>query len=379
MRIGRSRRTTRLLAGVAGLGVAVGAVIIAHPVGASTTVPTQLALSGIVTGKSPIGGSVVGIHPGDSVDLKAAPAGLSTQGLNNLGIPLGDLLGSIVGTLAGYQVVLHLPASFPGGKREVKLGACGGKDDLKVSFPNNGTYNFTWSAYSVTVLPLLGCSLNQLTLDGNQLKKAGIALNASNQWMGKIVVATDPPNGGLSVQIPSVGADPNVGGAQLPHVGLPGATLPTVPVSLPSASLGVPTPKPSSSTPPPGNVSVPGGLNYTPPGGMVQDSVVPKGYGGDDGAGHLPNSDLGGVLLNGLNGGSGVVPGPLGSLPNGNAPGAGSGKSAAAQRDGHPIDLAANKAPAGQMPVLLAILAIIALSLVTATYARLYLMRRHVS
>src|SRR2546423_7458638 len=295
MRIGRSRRSTRLLAGVAGLGVAVGAVIIAHPVGASTTVPTQLALSGMVTGKSPVGGSVVGIHPGDAVDLKAAPAGLSTQGLNNLGIPLGDLLGSIVGDLVGYQVVLHLPATFPGGKREVKLGPCGGKSDLKVSFPNKGTYSFTWSAYSVTVLPLLGCTLNKLTLDGNQLKKAGIALNASNQWVGKIVVATDPPNGGLSVQLPSVGADPSVGGAPLPHVGLPGVNAPTIPVSPPSASLGLPTPKPGSSTPPPGNVSVPGGLNYTPPGGMIQDSVVPKGYGGDDG--HLPDSDLGGGLL----------------------------------------------------------------------------------
>jgi hypothetical protein len=37
----------------------------------------------------------------------------------------------------------------------------------------------------------------------------------------------------------------------------------------------------------------------------------------------------------------------------------------------------ANKAPAAQMPVLLAIIAIIALSLVTATYARLFLLRRN--
>ena len=38
---------------------------------------------------------------------------------------------------------------------------------------------------------------------------------------------------------------------------------------------------------------------------------------------------------------------------------------------------ASNKAPAAQMPVLLAIIAIIALSLVTATYARLFLLRRN--
>ena len=41
------------------------------------------------------------------------------------------------------------------------------------------------------------------------------------------------------------------------------------------------------------------------------------------------------------------------------------------------VDLAANKAPAAQMPVILAIIAIIALSLVTATYARLFLLRRN--
>jgi hypothetical protein len=40
-----------------------------------------------------------------------------------------------------------------------------------------------------------------------------------------------------------------------------------------------------------------------------------------------------------------------------------------------PIDLAGIKAPAG-LPALLAIIAIVALSLVTAMYARLYLMRR---
>jgi hypothetical protein len=42
------------------------------------------------------------------------------------------------------------------------------------------------------------------------------------------------------------------------------------------------------------------------------------------------------------------------------------------------LDLASNKAPAAQLPVLLAIIAIIALTLVTATYARLYLLRRNV-
>jgi len=101
---------------------------------------------------------------------------------------------------------------------------------------------------------------------------------------------------------------------------------------------------------------------------------VPKGYGPNDGGGHDPDAALNTVLLNGLSGGTGAVPNNL----SGAVPGSGgsAGAPPAPTRGGQPIDLAANRAPAGQMPVLLAILAIIALSLVTATYARMYLMRR---
>jgi len=104
---------------------------------------------------------------------------------------------------------------------------------------------------------------------------------------------------------------------------------------------------------------------------------MPKGYGCCD-TGHVPDGTLDSVLLNGLSGGTGAIPNDLGGLP-GAGPVAKSGATPAPTRGGQPIDLASNKAPAGQMPVLLAILAIIALSLVTATYARLYLMRRHVA
>src|SRR6266702_2528853 len=222
MRIGRPPRATRWLAAAVGIGVAVAVVIIARPAGASTTVNAQLAFSGVVTQTSPTGGSVVGIHPGDSVDFK--PATVPTEGLDALGFSLGDILGNVLNLATGYQVVMHLPSTFPGGKRDVKLGACGGKSDLKVAFPTAGTYNFTWSAYSVNLL----CLTSPITLDGNAAKDAGIALNASNQWVGKVVAATDPPAGGISVQLPAVSASPEAGGVQLPPVGEPGATLPTI-------------------------------------------------------------------------------------------------------------------------------------------------------
>jgi hypothetical protein len=293
MRVGRLGRRTRWLAGIAGFGVAAGAVAVAQPADASTTVAAELALTGIVTGTSPIGGSSVGIHPGDSVDLTAGSAGLSTQGLNNLGIPVGDVVGSVAGRLVGYQVVVHLPATFPGGVRDVTLGPCGGRSDLKVGFPDPGTYNFTWSAYSVTAPPLLGCRVDALTVDGNQLSQAGIALNAGNQWVGKIIVATNPP------------------------------------------------------------------------GGTGEAGVMPNGC-CDEVSGHNPDAGPDSVLLNGLGGGTGAVP---------HIGGAGADATPVPTRGGQPADLAA-RTPAAGVPVVLAILAIVVLSLVTATYARLYLTRR---
>ena len=361
MRIGRPPRATRWLAAAIGLGVAVTVVIIARPAGASTTVKAQLAFSGVVTQTSPTGGSVVGIHPGDSVDFK--PATVPTGGLDALGFSLGDILGNVLNLATGYQVVMHLPSTFPGGKRDVKLGACGGKSDLKVAFPTAGTYNFTWSAYSVTVLPLLGCQLNSIKLDGNAAKDAGIALNASNQWVGKVVAATDPPAGGISLQIPAVSASPKVGAVQLPPVGEPGATLPTI---TPPGGGSASSPTPAPSEPSGGSGTR---IDYQQPGQSVEDRVVPHGYGGD-GRAPAVNQALIGDLANGSGGQNGA---------SGQALAGPAAKGNPATTVGRPINLAANKAPAGQMPVLLSILAIIALSLVTATYARLYLLRRNVA
>lgn len=357
MQTGRSG-IARRVAGTVGLGVAVSAVLIAGPADASTTVTAQLALSGVVTASSPAGGSTVGIHPGDSVDLK--PASVPTQGLNTHGLPLGDVLGGVLGGTTGYQVVVHLPATFPGGGRDVKLGACSGQKHLTVAFPKTGTYSFTWTAFAVNLLCLVPGE--GIRLDGNAAKQHGIALNAQSQWIGKIVVATAPPPGGLSVQLPGVNAAPKVGAVQLPKVGVPGVTVPTVPARLPTAGLGVPGA--ASSRPAPGSPSP--GIDYAPPGQSIEDQVVPKGYGPDIG-GHGPHA-LDSVLMNGLSGNGNVTSGGLGAADTD------AGKPVPLH-SARPIDLAGNKAPA-ELPVLLGIIATIALSLVTAMYARLYLMRR---
>src|SRR5437899_5616016 len=104
----------RWIAGALGVGIAVAtAVALAPSSSASTTVNAQLSLTGVATQGNILGGTQIGVHPGDTVVFKAAP--VPTAGLDNIPA-LGPLLNNLVTSLLGtqYQVVLHLPASFPG-------------------------------------------------------------------------------------------------------------------------------------------------------------------------------------------------------------------------------------------------------------------------
>ena len=96
-----------------------------------------------------------------------------------------------------------------------------------------GTYNFTWNIQYV--LPgLLGCKANGLSNgDLNLLKGAGVALNASEQWVGQVVAAADPPKGGIGLQLPGIKIAPS-----LPVVG----QLPTLGVTIPALQLPVTLP-----------------------------------------------------------------------------------------------------------------------------------------
>ena len=366
----------RWIAGALGLVVAgVTALALAPASAGATTVNAQLSLSGVATQGNILGGTQVGVHPGDTVNFQAAA--VPTAGLDNIPV-LGPLLDDLVTTLlhTSYQVVVHLPASFPGGKRDVTLGGptsgpCKGLPSLPVNFPTIGTYNFTWTVQYV--LPnLLGCAKNSLgSSDLNLLKSVGVALNSTNQWVGQIVVATNPPPPGISIQLPGVSVAPSlpiVG--QAPTIGINGINVPTIPVNVPSL---IPT-LPGGG----GSSGGSGGGSSTPPGGgstgteveCVPCVVVPSvglgggGAGGGGGGNFSPGAD------NGLVGG---IRNPV-TQPS---------VTATVTMPGEPsktttkrVDLASNKAPAAQVPVVLAIIAIIALSLVTATYARLYLLRR---
>lgn len=358
------RTGLRWAAGAVGIGLAGTILLAMTPANASPqTVNAQLSLTGIATKNDPTGGSVIGIHPGDSVDFKAAAA--PTAGLEALGL---DSLLKSLGTIVSYQVTVDF-SNLPGGKANTTLK---GNTDAKFTFAQAGTYNFTWSAKAVNVLGL------PIKLDGNQLKDAGVKLNASNEYVGKVVVAKKPPSGGISVQLPGVSVAPSapvVG--QLPTVGVPGVNLPTVGVHVPSLGSLVPT-KPAGHHSGGGGKHTThhgsGGNHHGTPSGLtVPEQVVPKGYTGPDvGGGYFP----------------GVLP-SLAPLPTGGhgVPTQASGpqSSSAAQAPAvnnkakhvKPVDLASNGEPSSSIPVVLAIVAVIALTLVAATYARLYLLRRN--
>jgi hypothetical protein len=361
-----SRPGLRWVAGAVGIAVAGAAIFATAPSSsAATTVSAQLSLSGVATSSNVLGGTTIGVHPGDTVDFKASA--LPTAGLEN--IPsLGTLLSTLLsGVLGQYQVVVHLGSTFPGGARTVTLGGptsgvCAGASHLPVTFPNTGTYGFTWTVQYV-IPTALGCTKNGLSsTDLNLLKSAGIAINASNQWTGQIVVAENPPPGGISVQLPGVSVAPSVTGiGQLPTIGLSPISVPTIPLDVSGVVSGLPS---ISGLPPIGGSTAPGG---GPTGECVPCEVLPNpgNFPGFGGVG--PDANSVNLLGAGLH--------DFGAL---------SGSSPSVTRTAGPvttkktIELASNKAPAAQVPVVLAILAIIALSLVTATYARLYLLRRNV-
>ncbi|MCU1659849.1 MAG: hypothetical protein JWO57_4505, partial [Pseudonocardiales bacterium] len=260
------------------------------------------------------------------------------------------------------QVTADL-SGLPGGSATTVLS---GSSHKAITFPSAGTYKFTWSARA---LDLLGFPID---LKFNQLRTVGVAVNSSGTWSGQIVVAANPPPPGISIQLPGISVAPSVTGVgQLPTIGVPGLNVPTIPVNVPSIIPSLPGLPGGHTTPPAGGGSSSAGGGQptaTASSECVPCEVVPS-------PGSFPGFGAAGPDAGGLNQlGTGL---PEASSGSGSQPGV-TATAGAPTTTTKRIDLASNKAPAAQMPVLLAIIAIIALSLVTATYARLYLLRRNV-
>jgi hypothetical protein len=203
------------------------------------------------------------------------------------------------------------------------------------------------------------------------LSSSALKAGAKLSWDGWIHVTPKAADCGLAVALPSISA--SVSASNLPPIaiGIPGVkiTLPvTVPTSLPT--IGNPGGGSSSGSNGGGNHSgnPPVVDNPLP----VPAKVVPAG----DGDGGLVGA---GIDFNGLPAGGGSGP-----LAGGNA-GPVSGPSTAPAANvvpkqlnygSRPIQYASSPASTGEVWVVLAIIAVIALAFVAATYARLYLLKR---
>jgi len=348
-----SRSKLRWLGGAAGAAIVAATLLALAPSSAGASgdpVKATFSVTGVSTSNCPVsaGGSDVYVKPGQELDVKSSLAGLTL-----LGVPIDvSQLASLVGGLT----------IDPGTSNAQKI-------DISDSFQTvdalaKGNHEFKWSVTGIKVLGIV----QQLSLSSN-----AAAAGADLTYTGTIHVTDDAAQCGVSVQVPGVQASASVTGLPPVKVSVPGVKVPTVPVSIPSLS-GLPSLPGLGS----GHSSAPasqGTSSSTGDGELpVPARVVPKGNGqavyGNAGGGYLS-----GVLPN-----SGSALSQASNLPvssNGTA----SAAAPIVQQDStgkhKTIDLAASKASStGQFSVILAIVAIIALSVVAATYARLYLLRR---
>lgn len=353
-----TRVSTRWVAGALGLAIAGAsagiALMAAGPAGAAPTpVAATFSVTGVATSNCSvsIGGADIYVTPGGPLLFKS-----SLVGMTLFGLPV------TTSGLLGFDGQLKIDP----GTANAKSFAVSATKDTAFAGLTAGDHPFTWRA---TALNALGLPL-PLGLTATAAS-AGAAL----YYSGTIHVTTNAADCGIAVQVPgpvisvsASGVPPMVVGVPPLNLKLPKLpTLPTLPVTVPSLpGVG------GTTAPGGGQATGPGGINYTPPPTTVPEQVM----GGIRGvsAGVLPDAGGATQLSTGLPDGS-VAANPANPQASDSPAAKANAKTRTSTKT---LDLASNKAPAAQLPVLLAIIAIIALTLVTATYARLYLLRRNV-
>ncbi|SHG30582.1 hypothetical protein SAMN05443575_1973 [Jatrophihabitans endophyticus] len=312
------------------------------------------------------GGRAIWIKPGDKIDFKSTLAGIDT---NQLALP--GLLNDLTGKIAG----LNVTAKIGKGSSAQTVKVAGGKT---TTFPSSGQqalgkgdHKISWTVTSVALVP--GLLKASVPLSSSALKSG-----AKLSWSGVVHVTNSAPKCKLGVSVPKVEASVGRVKVKVPQrdVNVPG-TLPNklpsagdltkLPGKVEKATKGAAKPKSSSSARSTGS-------GYELPGKSVPEQVVPSGGGAaGDYAGGGGGGGFNGLVPN-SGGGAGVDSSTLQQA------GAGTAKSAKDSDAMSPqtVDLAAEQAGSGssQLPVVLAILAIIALALVAGTYARLFLVKR---
>jgi len=353
---GRHRSTSRgtprrLLAGAAGLAIGGAVMLSVGPASAATgTVTATFGVTGVSTSNCSLstGGSDVYIKPGDELDIQT-----SVVGMTILGLPLST---SQIAGLVGTMVIDPGKAS----QHVIPLSAT---KTTKIEYLTAGNHVYTWTATKVSVL---GLTL-PLSLDLG-FAKAGAALS----YQGTMHVTTAAAKCGVAVQLPGPTVSASITG--LPPINL---SLPPININLPvdPGTILSQIPKPGGPITPPSTGGNSGGSNgYIPPPVSIPEEVVPKGDGGylGNGAGFfggaLPDLTVPDVAPANLAPAKAVNAAPAKPAKNVNNAHKAPAKKA--------VEYATNQKPSAQMPVILAIIAIIALTVVTAQYARLYLMRK---
>jgi|GEM_PF-6505873 len=234
-----------------------------------------------------------------------------------------------------------------------------------ITFTRATSYALTWQIKTVSVL--------------------GVVVGL-NDYKGKLTIASSVSKCQLAVQVPvpSVSAPvvpspilSSVNGAVSSAVGGVNGVLSPINSALPPVPTvsglpglpGVPGTGSSPGASPSPGASVPGTI-YQPHGPTVADRTVPKGYGSGSGQG--------GVYVP-ISGGSGSG-GSVGGLPaTGNGAQAGASASPAVKSGGSPrtVELATSRprSALGALPTLTVIVAVLALSGATASYARTFLLQ----
>lgn len=378
---GRHQRPTlrtglRWMAGALSVGLlsAAGAAIMAtaNPAGAAPPPnpsyhpgldTATFAVTGVLDGNCAVstGGTEVWIKPGDKIDFNSSLAGI------NLPVVTSTITG-LTSSVSGLNVTATIDAGTP---KAQTISVVAGKT---TAFPSaaqlsGGDHKLTWTATSVDVLPVLGAAINV------PLSNSALQSGAALSWQGVIHVTSDTAQCKLSVGTPQVAVSVGPIKVTVPpiNVSVPLPNLPSLPslptIKLPGLPGGGPAKTPVAVHP---KTNTGGGVRYTPPPRTVPEQVVghigTQGGGGSEGL--QPDANRSSPL--GIH---------LPQVPVAGNPPADPRSPAAAAKSRvitKRVDLAANRAPVAQLPVLLAIVAIIALSLVTATYARLYLLRRNI-
>jgi hypothetical protein len=375
---GMSARS-RWTAGALGLALAAGATSLALvPAGSANAAqkPTPsytaghdnatFTATGVLDGNCLVstGGTSIYIKPGDKIKFGSSLVGISVSNAV-AGKTLGGLLN---GLLQPSQVAgLDVTAKIDAGKSTAKTITVAGGKTTVVGGLAKGNHKITWTATGLALLPAL--NLPPVALSSDDLKSG-----AKLSWTGVIHVTTGAPQCTVTVATPKVGVSVGPIKVTVPpiKVTVPGVKLPTSLPSLPNL-----LPSKSGSAPSTGATKPTTGKStykYTPPALTVPDEVVPHGQGNAVYSG-------GGVTTGGGSDTTGLTDGTpsttTSTAPNGTV------KTSAAQvtQDStgkhKTIDLASSTdSHSGQLPVLLAILAVIALAMVAGTYARLYLLGR---